>query len=92
MYYSSTTPVLLRTTKYHSSTSLILESTIPVLHRYYKVLLQYHSVLQSTLLQHYSVLQSTLFQHCSVLHSSTPVQSCITKYYSGTTPVIITLY
>jgi len=100
-YYSvlqSTTPVLLWTTKYYSSTTL-----------YYKVLLQYYSVLQSIspvlLFQYYSVLQSTipvplcttkyyssttlyykvLFQYYSVLQSTTPVLLCTTKYYSSTT-------
>ena len=61
-YYSvrhSTTPVLLCTTKYYSSTNFVLQSTTPVLlcttqiytsttTLYYKVLLQYYSVLQST--------------------------------------------
>ena len=69
----STTPVLLCTTKYYSSTTLYYKvhysSTTP----YYKVLLQCYSVLQSTLLQYYSVLQST-----------TPVLLCTTKYYSST--------
>ena len=40
----STTPVLLRTTKYYSSNIPYYSSTTP----YYKVLLQYYSVLQST--------------------------------------------
>ena len=71
----STTPVLLCTTKYYSSTTL-----------YYKVLLQYHSVLQSTPVplcttKYYSVLQSTT----PVLQSTTPVPLCTTKYYSSTT-------
>ena len=57
-YYSvlhSTTPVLLCTTKYYSSTNSVLQSTTPVLlctrkyysstTLYYKVLLQYYSVL-----------------------------------------------
>ena len=84
-YYTvlqSTSPVLLCTTQYYSSTTPS-----------YKVLLQYYSVLQSTtpvlrcttksstilyykvLLQYYSVLQS----------STTPVLFCTTKYYSSTT-------
>ena len=58
-YYSSTTPVLLCTTKYYSSTSL-----------YYKVLLQYYSVLHST---------------TPVLLCTTPVLLCTTQYYSSTT-------
>ena len=99
-YYSvlqSTTPVLLCTAKYYSSTAL-----------YYKVLLQYYSVLQSTtpvllctpqyynvLLQYYPVLQRTtpvllcttqyykvLLQYYSVLQSTTPVLLCTTKYYN----------
>ena len=61
----STTPALLCTTKYYSSTTL-----------YYKVLLQYYSVLQSTL-QYYSVLQST-----------TPVLLCTAKYYSSTSTTL----
>ena len=61
-YYSAlhrTTPVLLCTTKYYSSINSVLQSTTPVLlcttqiytsttTLYYKVLLQYYSVLQST--------------------------------------------
>ena len=75
-YYSvlqSTIPVLLRTTKYYSSTTL-----------YYKVLLQYYSVLQSTTL----VLQSTtpvLLCTTKYYSSTTPVLLCTTKYYSSTT-------
>ena len=45
-YYSvlhRTTPVLLCTTKYYSSTNSVLQSTTPVL-LYYKVLLQYYSL------------------------------------------------
>ena len=147
-YYSvrhSTTPVLLCTTKYYSSTNFVLQSTTPVLLRttkyyssttlYYKVLLQCYSVLQSTtpvllcttkyyssttvlqrttpvlvctaryyssttlyykvLLQYYSVLQKyyssnslyykVLLQYYSVLHRTTPVLLCTTKYYSSTT-------
>ena len=101
-YYSvlqSTTPVLLCTTKYYSSTTL-----------YYKVLLQYYSVLHSTTpvllcttqcysstTLYYKVLQSTtlyyevLLQYYSVLQSTTPVLLCTTKYYSvlqRTTPVL----
>ena len=75
----------------------VIQSTI----LYYKVLLQYYSVLHSTttyyssttlyykvLLQYYSVLQSTipvLLQYYSVLQSTTPVLLCTTKYYSSTT-------
>ena len=82
-YYSSTTPVLLCTTKYYSSTTA-----------YYTVLLQYYSsttkyyssttLYYKVLLQYYSVLQSTtpvplcttLLQYYSVLQSTTP---CTTK-------------
>ena len=75
-----TNPVLLCTTKYYSSTT-----------PYYKVLLQSHSVFQSTTpvpLQYYKVLQSTTpvlvrtTQLYSVLQSTTPVLLRTTKYYS----------
>ena len=82
-----TTPVLLCTAKYYSSTTL-----------YCKVLLQYYyTVLQRTTpvllctTKYYSVLQSTtlyykvLLQYYSVLQSTTPVLLCSTKYYSSTT-------
>ena len=60
------TTVLLCSTKFYSSISSTL---------YYKVLLQYHSVLICVvLLQYHSVLQST-----------TPVLLCTTKYFSSTT-------
>ena len=61
---------------YYSSTTL-----------YYKVLLQYDSVLQ-ILLCTTPVLQSTtqvLLQYYLVLQSTTPVLTCTTKYYSSTT-------
>ena len=51
---------------------------------YYKVLIQYYSVLQSTtpvLLCTWSVL----LQYYSVLQSITPVLLCTAKYYSSTT-------
>ena len=73
----STTPVLLRTTKYYSSTT-----------PYYKVLLQYNKVL----LQYYSVLQSTtpvLLRTTKYYSSTTPYYKVLlrtTKYYSSTTP------
>ena len=82
----STTPVLLCTTKYCSSTSL-----------YYKVLLQSYSVLQSTT-KYYSstsLYYKVLLQYYSVLQSTTPVLLCTTKYYSSTslyykvTPVLL---
>ena len=85
-YYSSTTPVLLCTTKYYSSTTL-----------YYKVLLQYYSVLQSTTpvllctTKYYSstsLYYKVLLQYYSVLHRTTPVLICTTKYYSSTNSVL----
>ena len=93
MYYSSTTlyynvlqrttPVLLCTTKYYSSTTL-----------YCKALLQYYSVLQSTTpvllctTRYYSsttLYYKVLLQYYSVLQGTTPVLLCTTKYYSSTT-------
>ena len=80
---SPTTPVLLCTTKYYSSTTL-----------YYKVQLQYYSVLQSTnpvllcTTKYYSsttLYYKVLLQYYSVLQSTTPVLLCTTKYYSSTT-------
>ena len=86
-YYSvlqSTTPVLVCTARYYSSTTL-----------YYKVLLQYYSVLQ----KYYSstsLYYKVLLQYYSVLHRTTPVLLCTTKYYSSmnsvlqsTTPVLL---
>ena len=81
-YYSvlrRTTPVLLCTTKYHSSTALYYKVLLCITKYYssttlyYKVLLQYYPVLQ-VLLQCYSVLQSTT----PVLQSATPV---LLQYY-----------
>ena len=72
-YYSvlqSTTPVLLRTTKYYSSTTKYYSSTS----LYYKVLLKYYSVL----LQYYSVLQSTT----PVLLWTTKCYKVLHQYYS----------
>ena len=69
MYYK----VLLRTTKYYSSTTV-----------YYKVLLQYYSSTTpyyKVLLQYYSVLQSTT----PVLLCTTKYYSSTTKCYSSTT-------
>ena len=69
----STTPVLLCTTKYYSSTTLyytVLQRTTPVLPyttKYYSSTTLYCKVL----LQYYSVLQST-----------TPVLLCSTQYYN----------
>ena len=99
-YYSSTTPVLLRTTKYHS----VLQSTTPTettserrpssTTPYYKVLLQYYSVLQTyykVLLQYYSLLQSTALYYKVLLRPKRrqndvhPVLLRTTKYYSSTT-------
>ena len=69
-YYASTTPVLLCTTKYYSSTTLC-----------YKVLLQYHSVLQSTtpVLERTSPTGTTLKRHlqCAARQES---PSNFTKY------------
>ena len=71
-----TTPVLLCTTKYYSSTTLyytVLQRTTPVLlctAKYYSSTTLYYKVL----LQYYSVLQS-----------ATPVLLGTTKYYSSTT-------
>ena len=81
----SNTPVLLRTAKYYSSTSL-----------YYKVLLQYYSVLSTTpvLLRTTQIYSSTTLyykvplQCFSVLQSTTPVLLCTTKYYSSTNSVL----
>ena len=79
----STSPVLLRTTKYYSSTT-------PVLQTYYKVLVQYYFVLQSTtpvLVQYYRVLPPVLLR-------TTKDYSSTTKYYKGllqysTNPVLV---
>ena len=88
-YYSvlqSTTPVLLCTTKYYSSTT-----------PYYTVLLQYYSVLHSATpvllctTKYYSsttLYYKVLLQYYSVLHSATPVLLCTTKYYSSTSLMI----
>ena len=79
-YYSSTTPVLLCTTKYYSSPTL-----------YYKVLLQYYSVLLCTTKYH-SVLQSTtpvLLCTTPVLQRTTPVLLCTTPVLQRTTPVLL---
>ena len=82
-YWKSTTPVLPCTTKY-SSVLLCTTKCTP----YYKVLLQYYSVLHSatpvllcTTIQYYSVL----LQYYSVLQSATPVLLCTTQCYSSTT-------
>ena len=86
----STTPVLLGSAKYYSSTTpVLLHSTTPVLFcttkyyssstLHYKVPLQYYSVLQSTT----PVLQNT---------STSPVLLATTRYYSSTTsttPVLL---
>ena len=72
------------------STTPVLRSTTP----YYKVLLQYYSVLQSTTpvllrtTKYYSVLQSTT----PVLQSTTPYYKALLQYYSvlqSTTPVLL---
>ena len=99
LQYYSVLQILLCTTKYYSSTTVllqyysVLQSTTPVLLRtkYYSSTTLYYKVL----LQHYSVLQST----APVLQRTTPVlqrstlyykvllqyYSCTTKYYSSTT-------
>ena len=68
--------VLFCTTKYYSSTTL-----------YYKVLLQYYSVLHSTTTYYSSttLYYKVLLQYYSVLQSTTPILLCITKYYSSAT-------
>ena len=103
-YYSvlqSTTPVLLRTTKYYLvllQYYSVLQSTTPVLESitlYYKVLLQYYSVLQTyyssttpyykVLLQYYKVLLQYYFDRNDVRTTSI-------QYYSvlqSTTPVLL---
>ena len=91
------TPVLLRATKDYSSTTLVLLRTTkyctPVLLRTtknYKVLVQYYSVLQSTtpvLLRITKDLQyyKALVQYYFVLQSTSPVLLRTTKYYFSTT-------
>ena len=78
-----TTPVLLCTARYYSSTTL-----------YCKVLLQHYSVLQSTTpvllctTKYYSsttLYYNVLLQYYPVLQSTTPVLLCTAKYYSSTT-------
>ena len=80
-YSTSATQVLLSATKYYSSTAV-----------YYKVLLQYYSVLQSTTpvllctTKYYSsttLYYKIILQYHSVLQSTTPVLFCTTKYYSS---------
>ena len=64
------------TTRYYSSTTL-----------YYKVLLQYYSVLHSTTTYYSSTTLycKVLLQYYPVLQSTTPVLLCTAKYYSSTT-------
>ena len=100
-YYSSTTPTcysvlqrttpgLLCTTKYYSSTTLYYEVLLFTAKYYasttlhYTVLLQYYSVLQSTtpvLLQYYKVPLCTTKYHAS----TTKYYASTTTYYSSTT-------
>ena len=70
--------------------SVVIQSTI----LYYKVLLQYYSVLQRTTqvllctTKYYSsttLYCKVLLQYYSVLQSTTPVLLCTTRYYSSTT-------
>ena len=72
-YYSvlqSTTPVLLRTTKYYSSTTPVLQSTSPVLLRTTK---------------YYSSTTKDYSSTTKYYSSTTPVLLRTTKYYSSTT-------
>ena len=70
--------------------NVVIQSTI----LYYKVLLRYYSVLQSTTpvllctAKYYSsttLYYTVLLQYYSVLQSTTPVLLCTTQYYSSTT-------
>ena len=72
---SCSTPVLVCTTKYYSSTT----HTTPY-YKYYSVLLQYYAVLQSTT----PVLTCTT-KYCSSTNLYYKVLLCTTKYYSSTT-------
>ena len=100
-YYTvlqSTTPVLLCTTKYYSSTNSVLQSTTPVLLCTTKYYSSTNSVLQSTtpvllrttkyykvLVQYYLFCTTKYYSSTnSVLQSTTPVLLCTTKYYSST--------
>ena len=105
-YYSvlqSTTPVLLCTTKYYSSTTLyytVLQRTTPVLlcttkyysstTQYYKVLLQNNSVLHSTTTYYSSttLYYKVLLQYYSVLQSTKVLLQCYSVLQS-TTPVLL---
>ena len=96
-YYSvlhSTTPVLLCTTKYYSSTNSVLQSTTPVLlctRKYYSsttpVLLCTTKYYSSTTLYYSSTTPyyKVLLQYYAVIQSTTPGLFCTTKYYSSTT-------
>ena len=86
-----TTPVLLRTTKYYSSTSplllhyfSVLQSTSPVLLRttkYYSSTTSYYKVL----VQYYFVLLRTTKYYSS----TTPYYKVLLQYFSSTTPVLL---
>ena len=100
--------LLCRSTQLHATTtcrsqfattcdsSYVLQSSTPYWKSttlYYRVLLQYYSVLQSTTpvllctTKYYSSTTpyyTVLIQYYSVLHSATPVLLCTTKYYSST--------
>ena len=84
-YYSSTTNIVQSTTP--STTNIVQSTTSP----YYKVLLQYYSVLQSTT----PVLQGTTPYYKVLLQyyfRTTKYYSSTTKYYSvlqSTTPVLL---
>ena len=90
----STTPVLLCTTKYYSSTTLQYYNVLLCTTKYYSSTTLYYKVLLCTtkyykvLLQYYSVLQSTT----PVLLCTTPVLQRTTLYYQvlqSTTPVLL---
>ena len=91
----SATPVLFCTTKYYSSTTLYYKVLLQkVLLQYYKVLVQYNSVLQG-LLQYYFVLQNTspvLLRTTKYYSSTTSRYKILVQYYSvlqSTTPVLL---
>ena len=89
-YYSSTTPyykLLLCTTKDYSHRNDVRTTSIQYYSVYYKVLLQYYFVLQSTT-PYYKVL----LQYYSVLQSTTPVLLRTTKYYSVLQPYYKVLF
>ena len=81
-----TTPVLLCTAKYYSSTTLYYKVLLCTA-KYYSNTTLYYKVLLCTA-KYYSsttLYCKVLFQCYSVLQSTTPVLLCTTKYYSSTT-------